>query len=67
VAYFKVSNPNNKGVVQAITACQMALGIIVKWIDNAIEIVTFEGGDKELVLDTIGEFGCMFITDLPMI
>lgn len=65
MAYFKTTY--NAGVEKAILALQMSLGVIVERFTDTMNIVTFERGDKELALDTIGEFGCRFVTDLAMI
>lgn len=65
MAYFKTTY--NAGVEKAILALQMSLGVIVERFTDTMNIVTFERGNKELTLDTIGEFGCMFVTDLAMI
>lgn len=65
MAYFKTTY--NAGVERAIVALQMAIGCIVERFTDTMNIVTFERGDKELTLDTIREFGCMFVTDLAMV
>lgn len=65
MAYFTTTY--NAGVERAIVALQMAIGCIVERFTDTMNIVTFERGDKELTLDTIGEFGCTFVTDLAMI
>ena len=66
MAYFKMSNPGINYIDKAITACQMSMGCIVEWFNDSINIVSFEVGDKELIIDTLNEFGSIFITDLAI-
>ena len=65
MAYFKMTNPG-KSIDKAITACQMALGCIVQRFNDSINIVSFEIDDKDLIIDTLGEFGSIFVSDLAM-
>ncbi len=66
MAFFRMTNPGNVGFKKALNACQMSLGCIVEIMSDCINIATFEKGDKELIIDTIGEFGSVFVTDLAM-
>ena len=66
MAFFRMTNPGNKDFQKAVTVCEMSLGCIVQWIEDCINIVAFDRGDKELIIDTIGEFGSVFVTDLAM-
>ena len=65
MAYFKMTNPG-KSIEKAITACQMSLGCIVEWFTDSINIVSFEIGDKEMIIDTLSEYGSNFVSDLAM-